>query len=218
MPQKDSLLDGFGNSTDNIESSERFVTLRIAGSARLALCPLEHAAFRHAGDGKGEMRIPCQQLLGVKRFEQRGNQVLCGVLVRKERIPSIELSDGGVKDGDKREQKNIAQNSTSSVSVPEVKYFVKNPICGMRPVAVAPAGAQMRGQCKRVRKCGQQKARSGHIREVFLRIKFTQLLFQVEFQFAEETVARGTSSHSRPPDCDHQGWCAVARCANFCAS
>jgi hypothetical protein len=36
-------------------------------------------------------------------------------------------------------------------------------------------------------------------------------LFQVEFQFAEETVARGTSSHRRPPDCDHQGWrgCAL---------
>ena len=67
--------------------------------------------------------------------------MLCGVLPREERIPSMELPDAGVKDGDKSEQKNIAQQSAASVSFPEVKYFEKNPICGMRPVTVAPAGA-----------------------------------------------------------------------------
>jgi len=139
VPQEDSLLDGFGNSTDNIGLSDRFVAFRIAGSAILALGPLEGAAFRHAGDGKGEVGIPRQQFLRVERFEQRGNQVLCGVLGREEWIASIELPDGGVKDGDKGEQKNVAQQSVASVSLPEVKYFEKNPICGMRPVTVAPA-------------------------------------------------------------------------------
>lgn len=76
----------------------------------------------------------------------------------------------------------------------------------------------MRRQRKRVRKSGQHETRGGHFGEAILRIKFTQLLFQVEFQFAEETVARGTSSHRRPPDCDHQGWRAGTRCANFSAS
>jgi len=73
-------------------------------------------------------------------------------------------------------------------------------------------------QCKRVRKSGQHETRGGHFGEAILRIKFTQLLFQVEFQFAEETVARGTSSHRRPPGCDYQGWRADARCADFSAS
>ena len=67
--------------------------------------------------------------------------MLCGVFAREEGIASIELPDGGVKDGDKSEQKNIAQRSAASVSLPEVKYFGKNPICGMRPVTVASAGA-----------------------------------------------------------------------------
>jgi len=35
--------------------------------------------------------------------------VLCGVLAREQGIPSMELPDGGVKDGDKSKQKNIAQ-------------------------------------------------------------------------------------------------------------
>ena len=60
----------------------------------------------------------------------------------------MELPDGGVKHGDKGEQKNVAQNRTASVSLPQVKYFEKDPVCGMRPVAVAPAGAQMRSQRK----------------------------------------------------------------------
>ena len=76
----------------------------------------------------------------------------------------------------------------------------------------------MRGQCKRVRKPGQHETRGGYFGEAILRIKFTQLLFQVEFQFAEETVARGTSSHRRPPGCDYQGWRVAARCADFSAS
>jgi len=67
--------------------------------------------------------------------------VLCGVLAREEGIASIELPDGRVKDGDKSEQKNIAQQGAASVSLPEAKYFGKNPICGMRPVTVASAGA-----------------------------------------------------------------------------
>ena len=60
MPQEDRLLDGFGNSKDNFGFCDRFVAFCIAGSAGLALRPLEHAAFRHAGDGKGEMGIPHQ--------------------------------------------------------------------------------------------------------------------------------------------------------------
>ena len=60
MPQEDRLLDGFGNSKDNFGFSDRFVAFCIAGSAGLALRPLEHAAFCHAGDGKGEMGIPGQ--------------------------------------------------------------------------------------------------------------------------------------------------------------
>jgi len=60
MPQEDRLLDGFGNSKDNFGFGDRFVAFCIAGSAVLALRPLEHAAFRHAGDGKGEMGIPRQ--------------------------------------------------------------------------------------------------------------------------------------------------------------
>jgi len=60
MPQEDRLLDGFGNSKDNFGFGDRFVAFCIAGSASLALRPLEHAAFRHAGDGKGEMGIPRQ--------------------------------------------------------------------------------------------------------------------------------------------------------------
>ena len=67
--------------------------------------------------------------------------MLRGVLAREEGIASIELPDGRVKDGDKSEQKNIAQQSAASVSLSEVKYFVKKPICGMRPVAVASAGS-----------------------------------------------------------------------------
>ena len=67
--------------------------------------------------------------------------MLCGVLAREEGIASIELPDGGVKDGDESEQKNIAQQGAASVSLPEMKYFGKNPICGMRPVTVASAGA-----------------------------------------------------------------------------
>lgn len=67
--------------------------------------------------------------------------MLCGVFAREEGIASIELPDGGVKDGDESEQKNIAQRGAASVSLPEVKYFGKNPICGMRPVTVASAGA-----------------------------------------------------------------------------
>lgn len=60
MPQEDRLLDGFGNSKDIFRFGERFVAFCVAGSAGLALRPLEHAAFRHAGDGKGEMGIPRQ--------------------------------------------------------------------------------------------------------------------------------------------------------------
>ena len=59
----------------------------------------------------------------------------------EEGIASVELPDGGVKEGDKSEQKNIAQRGAASVSLPEVKYFGKNHICGMRPVTVASAGA-----------------------------------------------------------------------------
>lgn len=71
--------------------------------------------------------------------------MLCGVFAREEGIASMELPYGGVKDGDKSEQKNIAQHGAASVSLSVVKYFGKNPICGMRPVTVASAGAQMRG-------------------------------------------------------------------------
>jgi hypothetical protein len=60
MPQEDRLFDGFGNSKDNCGFDDRVVAFCIAGSAGLALRPLEHAAFRHAGNGKGEMGIPRQ--------------------------------------------------------------------------------------------------------------------------------------------------------------
>lgn len=60
MPQEDRSLDGFGNSKDNFGFGDRFIAFCIAWSAGLALRPLEHAAFRHARDGKGEMGIPGQ--------------------------------------------------------------------------------------------------------------------------------------------------------------
>ena len=60
MPQEDRSLDGFGNSKDSFGFVDRFVAFYIAGSAGLALRPLERAAFRHARDGKGEMGIPRQ--------------------------------------------------------------------------------------------------------------------------------------------------------------
>ena len=60
MPQEDRLLDGFGNSKDNFGFGDRFVAFCIAGTAGLALRPLEHAAFRHTGNGKGEMGTPRQ--------------------------------------------------------------------------------------------------------------------------------------------------------------
>ena len=69
MPQEDRSLDRFGNSKDNFGFCDRFVAFCIAGGAVLALRPLEHTTFRHAGDGKGEMGISRQQLRRVERFE-----------------------------------------------------------------------------------------------------------------------------------------------------
>src|SRR4029077_18957385 len=87
----------------------------------------------------------------------------------------------------------------------------------MCSVTAASARTQMRSQRKRVRKSGQQETRSSDFRELFLRAKFTQLLNQVEFEAAKETVARGTSSHTRPPDCEEQGWRAGA-CGGGCSA
>ncbi len=215
MPQEDSPLDRFGNSADGIGPSDWLVAFRVAGSAILAIGPLIHAALHRARDGKGEMGIPGEQSRGVERFEQRHNQVLSGVLVREEGMVPMELPDSGVEDGDKGEQKNIPQQSVVSVAPPKAQHLQKNFVCGMCSVAVASARTQMRRQRKRVRKSGQQETGSGESRELLLRGKFMQLLFQVELKKAEETMTRGTGSHRRPPDCERQGSRACARCSSF---
>src|SRR5207302_638828 len=116
------------------------------------------------------------------------------------------------------EQENIAEQRVVSASLPEVQHLEKNSVCRMCPVTVASASTQMCSQRKRVRKSGQQETRSSDFRELFLRAKLTQLLFQVEFEAAKETVPGGTSSHTRPPDCEQQGWRAGAFSAGCSAS
>jgi hypothetical protein len=106
-----------------------------------------------------------------------------------------------VKNGNERQKEDIPQNSVASTSLPEAKHFEQNLIGGVRCVAVAAAGTQVRAEGGSGRITGQQRVGQRNACVLFLATRFAQSALQMDFQFAEKTTASGTISHDQPP-----GW------------
>jgi hypothetical protein len=142
--------------------------------------------------------------------------MLRGVFGRKQRITAGELPGSRVKNGNESEKQNVAEQRVPSVPVPQVKHFEENRIGGMRPAAVAAAGAQMGAQRGSGRITGQQRIGQSDACVLFVATRFAQFLFQMDFELAEKTTASGTSSHNRASGMASDG--AAAPVASFAVS
>src|SRR5579863_3388249 len=90
----------------------------------------------------------------------------------------------------------------------KVEQFEENGVGRMGSVSIAAARTQVRGQCKSVRKPGQQEAGRSGIGELDFRAGLPELSLKMGFELAEKTVASGTNSHHRPPG--NEGQAAAA--------
>jgi hypothetical protein len=83
-----------------------------------------------------------------------------------------QLPGRGVKDGDEGKQQHIPEQGVPSAPLPQVKHFEENRVGGVRPVAVAPARAQMGSQRGNGRITGQQGIGQSNACVLFLAPRF----------------------------------------------